>query len=215
MKLQDILRLCLVSPILGVNKVASATTCRCLYGQPCWPDNDQFTTLASQLSQPLLHPLPPESACYPPSAPSGNCSVVMANSTDGNWRSDQPGSMQNINFETFIFHNGSISACYLNTSLGIPCEQGSVPPVGVDARSASDVQAAVNFVKQHNLKAVVKNTGHDYLGRSTARGGFLIWTHFMKEILYNSTFIPDGAPVTTENTFNGDFPLFLIFFWTD
>ena len=67
------------------------------------------------------------------------------------------------------------------------------------------------LTKQHNLKAVVKNTGHDYLGRSTARGGFLIWTHFMKDILYNSTFIPEGAPATTENTFNGDFPLpFLI-----
>ena len=84
-----------------------------------------------------------------------------------------------------------------------------MPPVGVDARSASDVQAAVNFVKQYNLKAVIKNTGHDYLGRSTARGGFLIWTHFMKDILYNSTFIPDGAPVTSENTFNGDLPPFL------
>ena len=207
MKLQNILRLSLVSPILGVASTSN-TTCRCLYAQPCWPDDDKFSTLASQLSQPLLHPLPPESACYPPSSPSSNCSIVIANSTNGNWRSDQPGSMQNINFETFIFDNGTISACYLNTSLGIPCEQGSVPPVGVDARSASDVQAAVNFAKQYNLKVAIKNTGHDYLGRSTARGGFLIWTHFMKDILYNSTFVPDGAPVTTENTFNGDFPLF-------
>ena len=211
MKLQNILQFSLVPPILVVNnlKAASPTTCRCLYGELCWPDINEFATLAGQLSQPLLHPLPPESACYPPSAPSGNCSVVIANSKNGNWRSDQPGSMQSTNFETFISYNGAISACYLNTTLGIPCGQGSVPPVGVDARSASDVQAAVNFAKRHNLKAVIKNTGHDYLGRSTAHGGFLIWTHFMKEILYDSTFIPDGAPSTTENTFNGDFSPFL------
>jgi len=113
--------------------------------------------------------------------------------------------MQNINFETFIFPNKTISACYLNTTLGFPCEQGSVPPVGVDARSASDIQAAVNFATKHNLKVAVKNTGHDYLGRSTARGGFLLWTHHMKQTLYNSTFVPEGAPVTTENSFNGDF----------
>ncbi|KAF8813980.1 FAD-binding domain-containing protein, partial [Phlegmacium glaucopus] len=31
---------------------------------------------------------------------------------------------------------------------------------------------------------------------------FLIWTHNMKDTLYNSTFVPDGAPVATENTFN-------------
>ena len=187
-------------------------SCRCLYGQPCWPKEYEFATLATQLSQSLLYPLPPASVCYPPS---GNCSSVIANYTNGNWRSDQPGSMQNTNFETFIFPNDSISACFLNATLGFPCTQGSVPPVGVDARSAGDVQAAINFTKQHNLKLVVKNTGHDYLGRSSARGGFLIWTHNMKDISYNQTFVPQGAPVTTENTFNGDFPFFFSFiiFW--
>ena len=191
----------------AANKATS--TCRCLYGQLCWPKENDFAKLATQLSQPLLNPLPPASACYPPSAPSGNCSSVIANYTNGNWRSDQPGSMQNTNFEAFIFPNDTISACYLNTTLGFPCGQGSVPPVGVDARSAGDVQAAINFVKQHNLKLAVKNTGHDYFGRSTARGGFLIWTHYMKNISHNPTFVPQGAPVTTDNTFNGDFPLFL------
>jgi FAD binding domain len=214
MILQSIFRFStFVLPILVTDKAAD--TCRCLYGQPCWPNENEFAALASQLSQPLLHPLPPASPCYPPSAPSGNCSVVIANYTNGNWRSDQPGSMQNTNFESFIFHNDTISACYLNATLGIPCGQGSIPPVGVDARSGSDVQAAVKFAKQHNLKLVVKNTGHDYLGRSTARGGFLIWTHNMKEILYNSTFVPKGAPVTTEHTFNGDFSPSLFRFFSD
>ena len=114
--------------------------------------------------------------------------------------------MQHSNFETFISHDDTPSACYLDTTLGVPCIQGSITPVGVDARSGSDVQAAVNFAKKHNLKLVVKSTGHDFLGRSTARGGFLIWTHNMKQTLYNPTFVPKGAPVTTENTFNGDLP---------
>ena len=207
MKLQSTLQFFFVLSIVVANNAASA--CRCLYGHPCWPDANEFATLASQISQPLLHPLPPASACYPPSpsAPSANCSVVIANYTNSDWRSDQPGAMQNTNFETFIFHNDTISACYLNTTLGAPCEQGSVPPVGVDARSESDIQAAVNFAKQHNLKLVVKGTGHDFLGRSTARGSFLIWTHHMKQTVYNSTFVPEGAPATTENTFNGNFVL--------
>jgi FAD binding domain len=77
--------------------------------------------------------------------------------------------------------------------IGVPCTQGSVPPDGVDARSANDVQAAVKFAKQHNLKLVVKNTGRDFLGRSTAHGGFSIWTHRMKDQSYNPTFLPEGA----------------------
>ena len=119
--------------------------------------------------------------------------------------------MQSINFETYELHKGHISACHLDTTLGIPCGQGSIPPVGVDARSESDVQAAVNFAKQHNLKLVVKGTGHDFLGRSTARGSFLIWTHHMKQTVYNPNFVPEGAPVTVENTFNGNFVLVFFF----
>ncbi|KAJ3751142.1 hypothetical protein DFH05DRAFT_1362107, partial [Lentinula detonsa] len=69
------------------------------------------------------------------------------------------GSMQAVNFETFIFSNGSINACYLNTTLNVPCEQGSVTPVGVDARNVKDVQAAIAFAQVWNLRVVVKNTG--------------------------------------------------------
>ena len=32
-------------------------------------------------------------------------------------------------------------------------------------------------------------------------------THHMKQTVYNPTFVPNGAPVTIENTFNGDFIL--------
>ncbi|GLB39902.1 putative oxygen-dependent FAD-linked oxidoreductase family protein [Lyophyllum shimeji] len=102
--------------------------------------------------------------------------------------------MQSPNFETYIFGNGTISACYLNTTLGVPCGQGSVPVIGVDARSVGDVQATVQFASKHNLRLVIKNTGHDYLGRSTARGALLLWTHHLKNITYQETFTPDGAP---------------------
>jgi len=104
--------------------------------------------------------------------------------------------MQHPNFESFIFDNGSISACYLNTTLGVPCQQGSVPIAGVDARSVGDIQAAVKFAVQHNLRLVVKSTGHDLLARSTARGSFMIWTHHLKNITYNASFVPQSAPST-------------------
>jgi hypothetical protein len=70
-----------------------------------------------------------------------------------------PGQMQQPNFEAFEFPNGTIHACFLNTTLGIPCNQGSIPVIGVDARTVSDVQAAVEFAKRKNLRVVVKNTG--------------------------------------------------------
>jgi hypothetical protein len=137
----------------------TSSQCRCLYGQPCWPSQSEFSSLENQLSQPLIHPVPPASPCYPLSHPSGNCTDAQTNQFDGNWRSNQSGSMQSPNLETFVFDNGSISACYMNTTLGVPCGQGSVPNVGVDARSVGDIQAAVKFSVKNNLRLAVKNTG--------------------------------------------------------
>jgi len=94
-----------------------------------------------------------------------------------------------------MFHNGSIAACYVNATITGVCEQGSVPIIGVDVRTVEDIQAAVNFAVKQNLKLVVKNTGHDFLGRSTAPGSFVVWTHNMKNITYNSAFVPEGATV--------------------
>lgn len=143
---------------ISAGYAANTTQCRCLLGDPCWPSQADFDSLAQQVSQPLLHPLPPAQPCYV-DANSSKCASILANWTDGNWRADQPGSMQNTNFETFTFLNGTIDACYLNFTLGIPCQQGSVSVIGVDARTASDVQAAVNFAAEHNLRLVVKSTG--------------------------------------------------------
>ena len=148
-----------LSWLLSITVPLAASQCRCLYGQKCWPSASDFSSLAGQISQPLINPLPPASVCYPVSDPSGNCTDVQTNQFNGNWRSNQSGSMQSPNFESFIFNNGSISACYLNTTLGVPCQQGSVPIIGVDARSVSDIQAAVKFAANHNLRLAVKNTG--------------------------------------------------------
>ncbi|OBZ77454.1 6-hydroxy-D-nicotine oxidase, partial [Grifola frondosa] len=175
---------------------ASTSVCRCVFGDPCWPSEEDFAHLASQVSQPLLHPLPSGSPCYPPSDPSGNCTAVIQESTDGNWRANQSGTMQFSNFETYIFPNNTISACYLNTTIGGPCEQGSVPIIGVDARTIDDIQSAISFAALHNLRLVVKNTGHDLSGRSTTRGSFLVWTHHLKNITFHDSFQPSGAPRT-------------------
>jgi hypothetical protein len=138
--------------------VVGKPNCRCLFREECWPKVADFSTLASELSQPLVYPRPPASACYP--SPSSTECLEMKNKTaSGVWRSDQIGAMQAPNFETYIFPNGTVSGCYLNTTLGFPCERGSVPPIGVDARTVQDVRAAIRFASKHNLRLAVKNTG--------------------------------------------------------
>ena len=54
--------------------------------------------------------------------------------------------------------------------------------LGVEVEAVIDVQNAIRFATRHNLRVVVKTSGHDFLGRSTAAGSFLIWMHKLKSI---------------------------------
>jgi hypothetical protein len=156
------MRLLLLSVCLAVQYTRADKTenCRCLSTESCWPPASAFTSLQSNLWQPLLDPiLPTASPCYPASSPSGNCSEVQAGYTDGMWRATVPGSMQSPNRETYQ-HGDTIDACYLNTTIvDGKCKQGSIPSIGVDARGPGDVVAAVNFARNWGLRVVVKSTG--------------------------------------------------------
>jgi FAD/FMN-containing dehydrogenase len=63
-----------------------------------------------------------------------------------------------------------------------PCELGNYVRYAVDASSPADVQAALAFATKTNVRLVVRNTGHDYLGRSTGAGSLAVWTHHLKEM---------------------------------
>jgi hypothetical protein len=63
-----------------------------------------------------------------------------------------------------------------------PCLLGNYVRYAVDASSSADIQAAVSFAKSKNIRFVIRNTGHDYLGRSTGAGALAVWTHHLKSI---------------------------------
>ena len=68
-----------------------------------------------------------------------------------------------------------------------------VSPRAVVAETAQDVANAVDFARRHDLKLVVKGTGHDYLGRSCAPDSLLIWTHRMRDVEVHDAFVPQGG----------------------
>lgn len=67
----------------------------------------------------------------------------------------------------------------INTPLDNTCEQGSVPAYAIDVASISDIQAAFEFARNESGRTplVIKNTGHDWKGRSSAPGSLALWTH--------------------------------------
>ncbi|CEQ41959.1 SPOSA6832_03737 [Sporobolomyces salmonicolor] len=158
----------------------------CLPTQPCFPSVATWTAFNDSLDGLLIRPEP--LPCIEP-----ECSQAS-------WRIEQPGGVQFLNFETGegLSPLTDDSATALSVEDAAERARGRTPAYVVDAQSAEDVAKAVNFSREHNLRLRIKNTGHDYLGRSSDVGSFTIWTHHLKTIHYNSAFVPEGAPEGTE-----------------
>lgn len=69
------------------------------------------------------------------------------------------------------------------------CIVGTYVLYAVNASDASDYRQTIAFSRKHNIRLVIRNTGHDYMGKSTGTGALALWTHHLKEktiIDYNS-----------------------------
>lgn len=64
----------------------------------------------------------------------------------------------------------------------------------VAAETVQDVVEAVNFARAHQLKLIIKGTGHDLMGRSNAKDSLLLWTYPMRQVAFVKRFRPAGAP---------------------
>lgn len=72
------------------------------------------------------------------------------------------------------------------------CTIGGFPPYAINATSAKDVQLGVNFARSNGIRIVIKNTGHDFSGKSGGAGALSIWTHHLKDIQYLPEFVEDS-----------------------
>ncbi|KAI1852847.1 hypothetical protein JX266_002388 [Neoarthrinium moseri] len=62
------------------------------------------------------------------------------------------------------------------------CIVGTYVQYAVNASSAEDFKSTLAFAQKNNIRLVIRNTGHDYLGKSTGAGALAIWTHHLKDI---------------------------------
>ncbi|KAF8871186.1 FAD-binding domain-containing protein [Infundibulicybe gibba] len=75
------------------------------------------------------------------------------------------------------------------------CSQGSIPPFYIDISGPADVTAAFAFANKTKVPLVIKNSGHDFKGRSSAPGALALWTHNLKNLSFVPSFVPDGCSV--------------------
>jgi hypothetical protein len=63
----------------------------------------------------------------------------------------------------------------------------------INAKTVSDIQSGINFARNDYVRLVVKNTGHDFAGKSTGHGALSIWTHGLKDMQYFENYVDDSG----------------------
>ncbi|CAG8103616.1 unnamed protein product [Penicillium salamii] len=165
--------------------------CRCRPHEECWPAHQEWSRLNDTIHGNLVAVRPVASVCHEPEFDGLACKAVTENWHDSLWRTAQPGAVQWENWESWAEHN---ETCYIELEKDTKCSQGRVSLYSAKVQTAEHIQKAVVFARTHNLRLAIRNSGHDYLGRSTAPESLQIFTNGMKNITFVDNFVPAGAP---------------------
>jgi FAD/FMN-containing dehydrogenase len=73
------------------------------------------------------------------------------------------------------------------------CTVGGYPAYVIKAKSVLDLQLGINFARNDGLRLIVKNTGHDFSGKSTGYGSLSLWTHGLKDIQFFDNYVDESG----------------------
>ncbi|GAB1730145.1 hypothetical protein NU195Hw_g7452t1 [Hortaea werneckii] len=152
------------------------TECKCFPGDHCWPSKQDWDSLNQTVDGRLVATIPPASPCYHSWNNYDNATCTELRDT---W----------TKVGTHIDSSSSITAPFFaNRSCDpfqagqLPCVVGTYIQYAIDVATAKHVQAGIKFASEHNIRLVVRNTGHDYNGKSTGAGALGLWMHHLKDI---------------------------------
>ncbi|RDA89010.1 hypothetical protein CP532_0668 [Ophiocordyceps camponoti-leonardi (nom. inval.)] len=156
----------------------SKPDCKTFPGDEVWPSEAIWTTLNHTLDGRLLTSSPPPGAACHVDQTYPNvreCQRLKEDWTRYQWHSEDPVSVMWDQFTNY--------SCLPDPSF--PCSSQGYPPYVINASTSEHVKAGIDFAKEHNIRLVVKNTGHDFIGRSIGPGAISIWTHHLNTIEYH------------------------------
>ncbi|KAG4032586.1 hypothetical protein MFRU_006g00560 [Monilinia fructicola] len=161
-------------------QTARNSTCKALPGDRSWPSTADWNSLNHTVDGRLVATVPIASPCHDPNYNSAECAYLQANWGNPSLHFNSSSSLMSPYFT--ILGNQSCTPYSPESS---PCLLGSYVDFAVNVSKPEDIISAIQFAKTHNIRFVIRNTGHDYLGKSTGAGALAVWTHHLKDISFS------------------------------
>ncbi|KAH4299321.1 hypothetical protein HBH98_084490 [Parastagonospora nodorum] len=177
---------------------ANKSNYTCIPGQDCWPSTNEWSLFNQSIHGNLRSTTPWAAPCYDGNS-SDSCNKVATSYGDPIARTSQYGAMEFLDWETCGQANCLLNSLKPSSPVSGECSLGRLSTYHVEAHNAEDISTTLDFVRQHGIRLSIKNTGHDYLGRSNSANSLAIWTYNMKETKYHKTFQPRGCKTHYEN----------------
>ncbi|KAI3615878.1 fad binding domain protein [Moniliophthora roreri] len=162
----------------------SLPACRILPTDDAWPSSDVWDTFNHTIGGRLIKTVPIGSPCHDPTFNEEQCNMVRQNWRRPEFHQPNPSSIMDP-----IFLNKS---CDPFDPRGTPCRVGAYVQYAANVSKPEHVVKTIEFAKEHNIRFVVKNTGHDYMGRSTGTGAVSVWMHHLNDIAWLPDFKSRG-----------------------
>lgn len=168
----------LTTVVLGLSTGNDTTTiCRCMPRESCWPGDDEWTKFNNTVGGRLIATVPIASVCHVDSLTSYNesqCAQLVSTWGFPETHYESSSSVMAAGFTNL--------SCNPFSSKDASCTLGNYVHYAVNATDVTHVQRTIRFAARNNIRLVIRNTGHDLLGKSTGAGALAVWMHHMKDI---------------------------------
>ncbi|KAM5350689.1 hypothetical protein ACJ41O_007194 [Fusarium nematophilum] len=163
-------------------KKRSLASCKTYPGDLFWPIGIAWQVFDLLVGGALIKTKPIASPCYDDF---GNYNAAKCESIGSQWTDSllhiaDPTSAMSPLYQGLT--------CLPSGNYSDDCTLGGYPEYVVKATNVAQIQLAVNFARTLNIRLVVKNTGHDFIGRSLGSGSLSIWTNKLKGIRYYTNY---------------------------
>ncbi|KAK4451365.1 FAD-binding domain-containing protein [Podospora aff. communis PSN243] len=189
----------------SASKKPKPPRCKVFPGDAAWPSDKAWNAFNASLGGALIKTIPLAAPCYnnwPQVRNAAQCQHITDNWSNPRLHLEDPTSAM------FPIFQGR--TCLPTDDPTQNCTLGGYASYSVAITTVSQIQLALNFARNANIRLVVRNTGHDFADKSIGAGALSIWTHKLKGLEYYSDYrckkykgpaFKLGAGVVTEEVY--------------
>ncbi|KAL4953782.1 hypothetical protein BDW69DRAFT_184166 [Aspergillus filifer] len=171
------------------DQVQNSSHCKVFPGDSSWPSSAKWSLLNNVTGGALIKGVPRASTCYTGTLyDAADCEYLTTEWTNSYFHLDDPIEMLSPVYQGLT--------CQPTTDPDATCTMGGYPHYVINATNVAQIQLGLNFARNTGVRLVVKNTGHDFSGKSGGAGSLSIWTHNLKGIQYIEEYDAAGTDWT-------------------